>query len=128
MIKKIEPLQVEPDSIVTYGKSDSLKLDQLHAPNRYLVSLPGNRYRVCFTLPETRNDFELFLYSKGYYLEWMRESWLKDKNLFKLRQMHKSTEKYLEKEAEFYKDYEKTMEKVFWNTRLDTKNFQSHEK
>ena len=128
MIKKIEPMEVEPDSIVIHGKPDSLKLDRLHAPNRYLVSLPGNRYRLCFTLPETRNDCELFLYSKGYYLEWMRESWLKDKNLIKLRQMHKNTEKYLEKEAEFYKDYEKTMEKVFWNTRLDTKNFPSYEK
>ena len=70
--------------------------------------MPGDIYQFNFTLPDNSPDYELFLYSKGYYLEWMRENWIQDKDLFKLWQMFKRPEAYLKAQASDYKEYEKT--------------------
>ena len=90
--------------------------------------MPGNEFKFTFELPEKNSDFELFLYSKGYYLEWMRDNWLADKNLLKMNQLLKNPKKYYQKEAKKYKVYENTMEDVFWNSRIDTKTYNNYEK
>ena len=72
--------------------------------------MPGDEYKFNFNLPEQNNDYELFLYSKGYYLEWMREHWIKDQNLLKLREMVVKPQKFLKQEAGNYKQYEKVIE------------------
>ena len=41
--------------------------------------MPGDSYELAYDLPAGDN-FELFLDSRGYYLEWMREQWLRDEN------------------------------------------------
>ena len=89
--------------------------------------MPGSAYIFNFDLPKHNEDYELFLYSKGYYLEWMREHWIKDKNLLKLRQMVEQPKKYLRVEAEAYKRYETNMEQEFWNSKIDTKIFSYYE-
>jgi hypothetical protein len=89
--------------------------------------MPGCEYRFSFTLPDENADYELFLYSKGYYLEWMRAHWIGDKDLMKLRQMVYKPHKYLLEEAKNYKRYETTMEQEFWNSRIDTKTFSYYE-
>jgi hypothetical protein len=66
-------------------------------------------------------------YSKGYYLEWMRQHWLKDKNLIKLQQMVNNPYKFLKQEAKNYKQYETTMEQEFWNSKIDTKKYSYYE-
>ena len=47
----------------------------------------------------------------------------KDKNLKKLAQMVHQPQLYLKTEARAYKEYEKTMERAFWDSRIDTKTF-----
>ena len=90
--------------------------------------MPGSEYSLGFLLPQANTEYELFLYSKGYYLEWMRQKWIKDKDLLKLRQMVYNPKKYLKEEAENFKKYETTMEEVFWNSKIDTKTFSYYEK
>ena len=97
--------------------------------DKYLCSLPGDIWKMNFKIPEGEqgNDYAFFVVSKGYYLEWMREHWIKDKDLLKLRQMVDNPEMYLRQEAKNYKQYEKTMEQEFWNSKIDTKIFSFYE-
>jgi hypothetical protein len=127
IIDKVEPLEIRPDNIVNKGKPNLQALNDLINPDKLLISMPGSHYTLHFTLPDSGTDYELFLYSKGYYLEWMREQWIKDKDLLKLRQMIENPIKYLREEARHYKAYEENMEEVFWNSKVDTKTITHHE-
>lgn len=88
--------------------------------DHYLISFPGNAFRFKFELPELNNhdEFELFLSSKGYYLEWIRKSWLKDKNLAKLKKMLLNDNKTWQELAQEFKAMEDDMESVFWNSKF----------
>ncbi len=125
---KVKPLEIKPSSIYNKGQNDLDALSAIENPNKHLISMPGNEYRFHFELPEKNMDYELFLYSKGYYLEWMREHWLKDKNLLKLHEMVYNPKKYLRNETKDYKEYESMMEQEFWNSKIDTKTFIYYEK
>jgi hypothetical protein len=125
--EKVEPVQISPAAVLNKGIPDNQSLGDILNPDRYLISMPGSEYRFSFRLPEQNTDYELFLYSKGYYLEWMREHWIKDKDLVKLWQMVNLPKKYLRDEAKNYKLYETTMEQQFWESKIDTKTFVYHE-
>jgi hypothetical protein len=125
--EKVKPIEISPSSILNKGNNDKAALAAINCPDNYLISMPGSEYRFNFLLPNTNTDHELFLYSKGYYLEWMREHWIKDKDLLKLRQMVENPKKYLKEEAKEFKCYEKAMEEEFWNSKIDTKTFSYYE-
>lgn len=55
-------------------------------------------------------------------LEWMRESWLKDKDLLQLYRLMNSPVEWLNSETANYKKYEADMETQFWNSRWTQKN------
>jgi len=127
IIKQVTPIEISPTSIYNKGKLDNIALGKINSPNKYLLSMPGNEYKFNFILPNENSHYELFLYSKGYYLEWMREHWIKDKDLMKLKQMVDSPKNYLKEETKNYKQYEATMEQEFWNSKIDTKTFSYYE-
>jgi len=124
---KVKPLEISPNLILNKGKADDAALALINDPGKLLISMPGSEYKFYFNLHQQNKDYELFLYSKGYYLEWMREQWIKDKDLLKLNQMIEHPLNFLRSEAKDYKIYEATMEKEFWNSKIDTKNFSYHE-
>jgi len=126
--QSVSPFEVNPTSILDKGKMDNEALHKISQPDQYLISMPGSEYKFNFILPASNTDYELFLYSKGYYLEWMREQWIQDKNILKLRQMVYRPKKHLRSQARNYKQYEATMEQEFWNSRIDTKIFSYYEK
>ena len=125
--EKVVPIKITPNSILNKGLLDQWALAKIINPNDYLISMPGDEYKFVFSLPEENQDYELFLFSKGYYLEWMREHWIKDKDLLTLRQMIKYPKDYLRQTAGDYKQYESSMEFEFWNSKIDTKTFSYHE-
>jgi hypothetical protein len=125
--KQITPIEVSPSAIFNKGKLDNIALGEIKSSDKYLLSMPGSEYKFNFTLPNADMDYELFLYSKGYYLEWMREHWIKDKDLLKLKQMLDNPKNYLREEAKNYKQYESTMEEEFWNSKINTKNYSYYE-
>ncbi|MEI6750579.1 MAG: hypothetical protein WCM93_15590, partial [Bacteroidota bacterium] len=125
--EKIEPFEISPCSILNKGKVDNTALTAINNPDKYLISMPGSEYKFNFVLPDKNCDYELFLYSKGYYLEWMRKHWIKDQDLMKLKQMVYNPRGYLKEEAKDYKRYESTMEQDFWNSKIDTKTFSYYE-
>jgi len=123
----VEPDILEPSEALNKGTIDPDALKQIRNPEEYLVSMPGSTYRFSFVLPEKEKNYELFLQSQGYYLEWMRESWLREKNLLKLNQLLNHPRRYLKAETKAYKKQEKYMEEAFWNSRIDTKSFSYYE-
>lgn len=124
---QVEPIWINPDQIYHKGAADTGALDRLLDPDRLLISMPGNEYTFYFTLPERDTEYDLFLYGKGYYLEWMREQWIQDKNLVKLWKMLNHPKLYLREQAREYKEYETTMEEAFWGSKIDTKTFVYHD-
>jgi hypothetical protein len=122
IVKQVTPVAVPIAAVSNKKQLDTEALQALKDSTQYLYAQPGDEYTLAFDLP-TGTDCELFLFSKGYYLEWMRAQWIKDKNLKKLAQMVHQPQLYLKTEARAYKEYEKTMERAFWDSRIDTKTF-----
>jgi len=127
IIKKITPVEISPNSILNKGVLDQVALGNLNSDKNRLISMPGSEYKFNFELPNDNTNYDLFLYTKGYYLEWMRDHWIKDKDLLKLYQMINIPKKYLKDEAKNYKKYETNMEQEFWNSKIDTKTFSFYE-
>lgn len=126
IVKNIDPEVVPVAAIWNKNKMDTTATQQLKDSTQYLFAMPGDEYTLDFDLPNA-TDYELFLYSKGYYLEWMRAQWIKDKNLKKLAQLAHQPQLFLKDEAAAYKEYEKTMERAFWDSRIDTQTFSFYE-
>jgi hypothetical protein len=128
IIEKAEPLVLSPEEIKYYKTGGEPALSLAGDLKKPIISMPGDVRQFEFDLPEGADDYELFLYSKGYYLEWMRSTWIKEKDLGRLAQMLMIPKMYLKNEAADYKRYETVMEREFWGTRIDNKMFSYYDK
>ena len=116
--KEVEPLVLQPTEL---RDRYSGKSEQLPSAEKPLVTNPGRQVIWKFSLPSAGNQWVAFLESEGYYLEWSRSEWVKDKNIARLTQMGVAPESYFRKNAKAYKEYEKTMEREFWDSRYSEK-------
>jgi hypothetical protein len=85
-----------------------------------IVTMPGDRYELDYTLPKlpsSADEYELFLDSRGYYLEWMRKEWLKEENPVAALRMFVTPEQMLKELAPAYKKLEPKAEELFWRSR-----------
>ena len=78
--------------------------------------MPGDVYEFDYTLPRG-DDYELFLDSRGFYLEWMREEWLREERPLSALRMFTEPAEMLKELAPAYKKLEPTAEAVFWRSR-----------
>jgi hypothetical protein len=132
IMSEVQPIAISPHEVTINEKKSMTAYEHLLNPEKHLISMPGDAFKLHYTLPQTNlpqtnSQYELFIRSGGYYLEWMREEWLKEKNLLKLYQMVYRPAAYLKKETSNYKTYEKTMEDVFWNSKINTQTFTHYE-
>ena len=114
--EKIEPILVEPSIVVSPRKvnpADSL----LRNPDNPLVTLPGDEYDIYYNLPEGAENYEIFLITKGYYLEWMRDSWIAEENLKRAALFFGFPGLFMKIAASDFKKVEPSMEESFWNSR-----------
>ena len=119
---EVYPVKISASSVWKNNQNFTETMDDLESRGS-IISMPGDEFKFQFKLPNPNASYALFLQSEGYYLEWMRESWLKEKNILTLRQMLLQPEKYLKQQSTEFKVYEQTMEEVFWGSRIDTKTF-----
>jgi hypothetical protein len=117
----VEPIMIEPSLVMTNDSINENALCQLTESNEPLTTLPGDSHVLHYTLPDTSDDYEIFLKSKGYYLEWMREEWLAEKDLNKAYLMFGMPKLYLKLVANQFKVIEPTMEHTFWRSRYAKK-------
>lgn len=108
---RVEPIRLDP---VDVRKGDS---PVPRWPSPGLTTLPGDEYRFTYTLPKDPGRYELFLGSRGYYLEWMREEWLSEENLERAALLFGNPERALRLLAPEFKRQEAEMEDLFWRSR-----------
>jgi hypothetical protein len=86
-------------------------------PTQALVTLPGDQYTLAYQLPSDHATYQVFLESRGYYLEWIREEWMREGNPFWLAQLFFDPRAALVRLAPEFKKVEAGMEQVFWSSR-----------
>jgi hypothetical protein len=111
------PVRVPLLEVMRHDTADRNALISLTDPAKVLVTLPGDAYTLIYRLPEDYTRYELFLESRGYYMEWMRQEWLADENPEKTVQMFTRPEAFLKDEAPRFKAVESSMEDLFWRSR-----------
>jgi hypothetical protein len=116
ILGKETPTRIEPQVVLKEEIPDSNTLQKLITRSEPLVTYPGDWYELQYKLPDNCG-YQYFLDTKGYYLEWMRENWLKEENLKKAGIALSFPGLFMRKEASKYKKVEPEMEKIFWESR-----------
>jgi hypothetical protein len=81
-----------------------------------IVTQPGDQYELTYQLPPG-GDYDLFLDSRGYYLEWMRTEWLRERNPLAALGMLANPAKAARDLAPAFKQIEPHAEELFWSSR-----------
>ena len=76
------------------------------------------RYGPHFVAELTKAGFDVFLESRGYYFEWMREEWMTEENPLLAARLLLDPEGSLRALAPAYKAQEAGMEQIFWSSRF----------
>ncbi len=115
--EEVDPIRLKPEMVFRGDEIDNEARKRLIEPDKLLVTMPGDEFILVYELPTEYQQYELFLESQGYYLEWMRSSWIQEENLHKTITMFKHPEKFLKDVAPEYKKVERQMEDVFWRSK-----------
>jgi hypothetical protein len=113
----LEPVRTPPSRVERAGRDDSTAWRALVDTTESLVTQPGDEYDLIYRLPVHPERYELFLESRGYYLEWMRREWLAEENLASAAQILLDPAGALRTLAPAFKQQEPEMERLFWNSR-----------
>jgi hypothetical protein len=115
--QRIEPLRVEPSEVHLQGQAAPDARRKLVSRDEALVTFPGDRYTLVYRLPEPAEGFELFLETRGYYLEWMRSEWLAEENPLRAAALFLDPAGTLRRLAPEFKLAEPRLEAAFWNSK-----------
>jgi hypothetical protein len=120
--EKIEPVRIQPSSVIGVNGEDNYVKTLLTDSTQPLVTLPGDVYDLYYDLPENSTEFDIYLSSQGYYLEWMRDEWLAEENFLKVSLLLAAPKLFMRITAPDFGKIEHTMEDSFWNSRYVKKN------
>jgi hypothetical protein len=98
------------------GRTDDGQTVSPH-PGDTIVTMPGDVYTFDFELPEHPERQELFLSSRGYYLEWIRQQWLAEESAARAALLLYTPALAMRWLAPDYKRQEAGMERLFWGSR-----------
>jgi hypothetical protein len=113
----VDPIRVRPSAVMRGSEPDTSALAALLDPRRSVVTLPGDELVLRYRLPDTSAEQEIFLESRGYYLEWMRPEWLAEENPLRAAALFYDPQGTLRSLAPAYKQVEPDMERAFWSSR-----------
>jgi len=117
LVDKVEPIIIKPSSSYPQKINSSNVVELLTNPDSLLVTFPGDRYFLNYKLPADFTEYELFMESQGYYLEWMRNEWLGEENSAQVYQMFLNPKQYYKDLAPQFKKVEAEMEETFWSSK-----------
>jgi hypothetical protein len=121
MISERFPERIRPTEVLRAEQRDPAALDVLLDPEESLTTLPGESYILRYPMPEGRGETEIFLETRGYYLEWIREEWLAEEDPARLVELLFDSGTALKKLAPVFKGVESGMEAAFWRSRYASK-------
>jgi hypothetical protein len=113
----VTPVRIAPHRIEREDEEDPGALALLRDPKQALTTGPGDQWVLNFLLPEEFNRYELFLESRGYYLEWMREEWIAEEDPARAMRFFLDPPGALRDIAPEFKRVESQMEDAFWRSR-----------
>lgn len=113
----VRPIRIRPRAVAREGTADPNALRELTDPDLSLVTMPGDQYEISYHLPEHPTRYELFLESKGYYLEWMRQEWMPEENRVQAARLLLDPASALRDLAPSFKEVEPELERLFWGSR-----------
>ena len=114
----VEPLRLEPAQVFAGERLAPEVRAQLLAPTNKLVTFPGDAYTLVYRLPDEAERYELFLETKGYYLEWMRTEWLAEENPLRAAALFLDPAGSLRRLAPEFKRVEPQLEAAFWRSKF----------
>jgi hypothetical protein len=115
----VEAHILEPEEVVAAnGLADRDALERLRHSEEYLVTYPGDRYRLRFQVPAAQGPVELFLETRGYYYEWMRPEWLAEEDPVMLALVGSDPATALRVLAPAFKRREAGLDEQFWASRF----------
>ena len=116
LIGRVEPIRIAPHTIRgTLGAEYAAA--RTPATALPIVTQPGDAYTLAYELPRDRGQLELFLDTRGYYLEWMRKEWTAEQAPLRALQMLVDPTRALKIFAPAYKRAEPDIEQLFWRSR-----------
>lgn len=113
----VVPRRIPPSEVLRDGRRDPEALGELIDPARVLVTLPGDCATLVYDVGGDPEDLAIFLESRGYYLEWIRESWLAEEDPSAVAEILLSPRRALRRMAPAFKATEAEMEAVFWSSK-----------
>jgi hypothetical protein len=113
----LQPVRLHPFSVLRGRTIDSIARAKLIDSSQALVTFPGDVYTLTYAPPQQQTEYEFFLESRGYYLEWMRTEWIQEQNPQWLFEMFASPQTALRRLARDFKRCEPEMEDCFWRSR-----------
>ena len=114
---EVQPLRIAPSRVLQDSVDDRAAKRLLTDTAQYLITFPGDHYDLVYELPDSNKNYEVFLYTRGYYIEWMRENWMAEESNLIMALMFAFPKYYLKKMAPEFKKTEPFMEESFWNSR-----------
>jgi hypothetical protein len=117
--RRVEPRRLSPAAVTRNGTPAPEARSKLLDSTKTLVTFPGDEYTLSYDLPTGGTSHELFLESRGYYLEWMREKWTEETNPERVADMLFAPERMMRTLAPEFKAVEPEMEEAFWNSRYE---------
>jgi hypothetical protein len=114
----VQPVPIPVAEVRRDGAADPSARARLRGEGARLVSVPRDAWSLVFPLPEPLRDAELFLESRGYYHEWMRQSWLAEEDPGAAVALVRDPREALRRLAPAWKRLEPDAERVFWQSRI----------
>ena len=111
MDKRVEPVVLLPAEVRHGGDVVEVKSGST------LTTLPGDVYELTFNIPGQPGQQELFLESRGYYLEWMRDEWIREESRLRAAMIFYTPHLALRVLAPQFKALEPQIESQFWSSR-----------
>jgi hypothetical protein len=118
LTRPVQAVHLHPDLVLKNGFVDDRARELLCNSTEALVTLPGDTYTLRYRLPAADSDWELFLESRGYYLEWIRKEWIEEENPALLSEMFLNPQAAMKRLAPEFKRVEAEMEDCFWRSRF----------
>jgi hypothetical protein len=115
--RQVQAVRIQPGIVMKDGVEDVDARSRLIDSSKVLVTFPGDEYRLKYSLPSSHTEYELFVETRGYYLEWMRKEWIEEENPLLLSQLMVDPEGALKRLAPEFKRVEPQMEECFWRSR-----------
>ena len=113
----VQPLTIEPSEVLRGQVEDAAALQKLRPMGDALVTGPGDEYTLHFDLPDDASKYELLLESRGYYIEWMRDTWMREQSRMRVRAAVMNPSGFLRTVAPSYAKWEPKMDSLFWASR-----------